>query len=127
MPNRPARTCATPACRGIAKSGARWCEPCQQRRAESGADQPRRRPRYSKAQQRQYDQQRGSAAKRGYGPSWRKIRASHLSIEPTCRRCGKPGKHVDHITPKRRGGTNDPGNLQTLCAACHGAKTAAGE
>jgi HNH endonuclease. len=33
-------------------------------------------------------------------------------------------KHVDHIIPKSQGGTDDDGNLQSLCAACHRAKTA---
>ncbi len=30
---------------------------------------------------------------------------------------------IDHITPVSRGGTNDPGNLQTLCRACNQAKS----
>jgi len=31
---------------------------------------------------------------------------------------------LDHIKPLSQGGTNDPSNLQALCACCHAAKTA---
>jgi 5-methylcytosine-specific restriction protein A len=45
-----------------------------------------------------------------------------------CRSCSKvtSGKdaHVDHIRPLEEGGRDDLANLQTLCAACHGRKTA---
>lgn len=34
--------------------------------------------------------------------------------------------HIDHIKPKKHGGTDDPGNLQVLCASCHAKKTGAG-
>ena len=46
-----------------------------------------------------------------------------------CRLCGisaKDGEHVrlevDHITPRARGGDNDPSNLWTLCFACNRGK-----
>ena len=32
------------------------------------------------------------------------------------------GLTVDHIKPKRDGGTNTMGNLRTLCDACHAAR-----
>ncbi|WP_230459834.1 HNH endonuclease [Sansalvadorimonas verongulae] len=43
-----------------------------------------------------------------------------------CKRKGviREGRHVDHITPKAAGGTDEPGNLQTLCTTCHNHKTA---
>ena len=31
---------------------------------------------------------------------------------------------IDHIKPLSQGGSNDPSNLQALCACCHAAKTA---
>lgn len=30
---------------------------------------------------------------------------------------------VDHVVPKFEGGTDDEGNLETLCRPCHTAKT----
>jgi len=45
----------------------------------------------------------------------------------TCQSCSRivHGKaaHVDHIVPLEEGGTDEDGNLQTLCDACHGVKT----
>ena len=50
----------------------------------------------------------------------------------TCQNCGagagdpdpwNPGRkirlHIDHIIPISQGGTDDPGNLRTLCSACN--------
>jgi 5-methylcytosine-specific restriction endonuclease McrA len=34
------------------------------------------------------------------------------------------GKHIDHIRPIARGGTNDPKNLQLLCPDCNRKKGA---
>ena len=65
---------------------------------------------------------RPSAAARGYGASWRLERAAHLEHEPACASCGivRADNHVDHIERLRDGGRR----LQTLCASCHGQKTA---
>lgn len=54
---------------------------------------------------------------------WRAIRAEVLRDEPDCLTCGAPARHVDHILPVSEGGTDDPANLQSLCAPCHAAKT----
>ena len=67
---------------------------------------------------------RPSAAMRGYGAEWRRIRAEHLACHPYCATCGAPGTHVDHVVARERGGTEDSGNLQTLCARHHSRKTA---
>lgn len=40
-----------------------------------------------------------------------------------CALCPMPGAEVDHITPLSRGGTDDLGNMQLLCSACHEKKT----
>jgi 5-methylcytosine-specific restriction protein A len=78
----------------------------------------------SQAPQRQYDAQRASPSKRGYGREWQKIRASHLVRFPFCCVCGAPATDVDHIIALVDGGTHDYGNLQSLCHAHHSAKTA---
>ena len=61
---------------------------------------------------------------------WRKLRRAHLAREPLCRECLKEGKvtpatDVDHIEPHR--GDKDKfwnGAKQSLCAQCHGRKSA---
>ena len=44
-----------------------------------------------------------------------------------CRACGKAGRlECDHVVPLHRGSDPyDPANLQTLCVACHVAKSRA--
>jgi len=41
----------------------------------------------------------------------------------TCQKCQAPawgrGAVVDHIVPKSKGGTDEMGNLRTLCWSCH--------
>ena len=37
----------------------------------------------------------------------------------TCRACGRPATHVDHVVPVARGGTDHPSNLRALCAGCN--------
>ena len=75
---------------------------------------------------------RPSAAARGYGYRWNtKTRRRHLQREPLCRQCKRAGqvrqaRIVDHIVPLGTpGGPGDvPSNRQSLCIACHNAKTA---
>lgn len=40
----------------------------------------------------------------------------------TCVYCGKPGRTMDHIFPKSRGGRETWGNLATACRECNGRK-----
>lgn len=46
-----------------------------------------------------------------------------------CKKCGRSPEihgvelHVDHITPKSQGGTNDISNLRTLCGDCNRGKS----
>ena len=71
-----------------------------------------------------YDQRRGSPASRGYGHSWRKLRALFLKRHPLCCVCGREATDVDHIVPKAMGGADDWSNLQALCHEHHSGKTA---
>jgi 5-methylcytosine-specific restriction endonuclease McrA len=56
---------------------------------------------------------------------WRSLRDQSLARDRyTCRQCGRPARHVDHITPIAWGGTDHPSNLRALCADCNLAKGA---
>lgn len=67
---------------------------------------------------------RPSAAKRGYGHAWRKIREEIIARDKgVCALCGKPGKEVDHVKAKVNGGEDKKQNLRVLCGACHRKKT----
>lgn len=76
------------------------------------------------------DDKPGSTTARGYGHAWARLRESILRRDNgLCQECLRNGRvalatHVDHIIPKSRGGSDDPGNLQSLCVACHKSKTA---
>jgi 5-methylcytosine-specific restriction enzyme A len=71
-----------------------------------------------------------SRHERGYGADWVKARALILERDcylcQPCQREGRvtPATAVDHIIPKAKGGTGDDYNLQSICDACHDAKTA---
>jgi 5-methylcytosine-specific restriction enzyme A len=71
-----------------------------------------------------------SRQSRGYGARWDKLRLRILARDShLCQPCLntgilKPATQVDHITPKAKGGTDDPDNLQAICDPCHKDKTA---
>ena len=72
---------------------------------------------------------RPSAARRGYGARWQRIRAAFLAAHPYCQDCGAPSAIPDHI-PSRRTlvarGVPDPDTDQYLharCQTCHNKKT----
>lgn len=71
-----------------------------------------------------------SRHQRGYGTAWDKLRKAILTRDKhLCQAClakGRPtpARHVDHIVPKAKGGTDDEANLQSLCVPCHDEKTA---
>jgi len=54
------------------------------------------------------------------------VRYQVLSRDRVCQLCGATRDddrlEVDHIIPRSRGGSNDPDNLQVLCAPCNRAK-----
>lgn len=106
MPTAAPRPCRKPGCPQTTTKG--FCE------KHRGTDT------------RQHDQHRGNSAARGYGSRWRKLRLMVLAREPLCRRCGQPATDVDHIVPKRHGGSDSMDNLQALCHAHHSMKTGRG-
>jgi 5-methylcytosine-specific restriction enzyme A len=80
---------------------------------------------------RELDRQRPSAARRGYGPRWRRARAAFLAQYPLCAACQVQGRvvpstAVDHIVPHRGDPVLfwDEANWQGLCKPCHDGKTA---
>ena len=80
---------------------------------------------------RALDRQRPSAARRGYGPRWRRARAAYLARHPLCVPCQAAGRVVsatvvDHVVPHRGSAVLfwDEANWQGLCKPCHDAKTA---
>lgn len=108
MPNRARRMCAQPGCAALAELGQTMCAA------------------HAKAR----NAQRPTAAQRGYGSRWRRVRAMFLADHPVC--CDPFGLHpervvathdVDHVVPRRRGGADIAENLQPLCRACHNHKT----
>jgi 5-methylcytosine-specific restriction protein A len=83
------------------------------------------------AVKRELDRQRPSAARRGYGSRWRRVRAAYLARHPWCVPCQaagrlKPATIVDHVVPHRGDPVLfwDEGNWAAMCKPCHDAKTA---
>ncbi len=112
--------CGWPGCPKLAEPGHRYCAE-HEKLARAGS-------------QREYDQRRGTAAQRGYGARWRRLRRMFLNAHPICAdpfgvhaKAGEvvPATDVDHIIAKRCGGTDTWENLQALCHSCHSRKTAA--
>jgi 5-methylcytosine-specific restriction protein A len=72
---------------------------------------------------------RASAAARGYGHRWRKLRRLKLNDHPMCEwtGCDRAATDVDHIRPRAQGGDDSFANLQSLCHSHHSQKTASGD
>lgn len=114
MPYRPLGPCSVRGCPGRAVRRGR----CETHAAEAEA-------RY----RAEHPDDRPSAALRGYGDRWRKIRASFLKRHRWCVVCQARGQRVeatdvDHIVARRAGGTDDENNLMALCHRHHSQKTA---
>ena len=108
MPKAAPRPCTSPLCRSYATKGGR----CDKHQPEPWKS--------SRAKSRH---------ERGYGNAWDKLREVILERDGhLCQECLRnwiytQGNHVDHITPKAEGGTDEHNNLQCLCKPCHDAKT----
>lgn len=108
MPWAPRRPCLHPGCRELIPAGTSRC------------------PEHERQERRMRETGRPSAAARGYGTAWRKLRAAILERDDyacTTPGCGAPATEVDHIIPRHQGGSDEHENLRSLCAAHHGTKT----
>ena len=82
-------------------------------------------PWINKPRARALDTARPNAYQRGYcSAGWKAARREVLLRDAyQCQMCGAcvSGKraHVDHIVPKAKGGSDEVGNLRTLCVSCH--------
>lgn len=77
------------------------------------------------------DARRGTAAARGYGARWQRVRAAYLKAHPLCVKClelgtMKAASEVDHIIPHCGDQVLmwEEKNFQSLCKSHHSAKTA---
>jgi 5-methylcytosine-specific restriction protein A len=102
MPYRAARPCTKPGCPALVRGSSSRC-PAHAKHLE-----------------------RPTSSAQGYGADWRKLRAAHLAVNPTCVACGAAAVDVDHIQAHRGNETLrlDPANLQSFCRSCHSKKTA---
>lgn len=104
MPHRLAKPCCASSCPAL--THGRFCDTHRQ------------------AEYRRQNEQRGSTRERGYAGAWFALRKQVLERDAhRCARCGGHANTVDHIVAKTAGGTDEPFNLQSLCRACHSAKT----
>ena len=107
MPVAARKPCARPGCLALLDPGVRYCK---QHTVEN-------------------EHRRKSSTARGYGYHWQaKVRPPFLAAHPLCHVCEtvglvEPATEVDHIIPKKRGGTDVWDNLQGLCRPCHSRKT----
>lgn len=98
MPQKPLSYCTNfPLCRNKTESGR--CPDCL----------------------RAAERRRGSAAKRGYGRAWERIRAAYLEKHPTCEYpdCDELATDVNHIDGCGPFGDNSDDNLEALCHPHH--------
>ncbi|MEV4767783.1 hypothetical protein [Micromonospora humida] len=104
---RALKVCATPGCPQLVRTGR-----CTTHAAQA-------------------EQQRGTAAQRGYDHRWNRRRTAYLRRNPVCRLCPAKATVADHHPTSRRDlvaqGVTDPDAdqlLRPLCASCHGRETA---
>lgn len=111
MPFRAKKFCKYPGCNELVVNG--YCDL------------------HKKQVEKKNEQQRETAAERGYDSRWNKARRIFLQHNPVCVICMKegrltPSKVVDHIIPHKGNKVLfwDKSNWQALCKRCHDKKTA---
>lgn len=115
MPTAPSRPCRRQPCPELVPpSGNGYCDAHQ-----------------AVTNERLYDRWRGTAASRGYDRAWQRVRLRALKRDQyLCQECLRQehptaAVDVDHIAPLHAAPDLrlDMDNLQSLCRACHRAKT----
>lgn len=109
MPYRPLGPCSVQGCPERAVRRGRCARHAAEAEARYRAEHPDERPNFRE---------------RGYSSKWDTLRKEFIRRHPRCVLCGGRASHVDHIVPRRQGGTDDVANLQALCWSCHSRKTA---
>lgn len=108
MPSMPPKPCSNPRCYKMASKGGR----CEDHQPEPW-----------------FSSKLKTAAERGYGYKWKKLRAKVLIRDAhLCQTCFRAGiitvaSEVDHKLNKARGGTDSMDNLESICSPCHKDKT----
>ncbi len=110
MPYKPKHPCSFPRCPELVPAGERFCT------------------KHKKQEQKRYDEQRGTAAQRGYDTRWKKYRRWYLQRYPLCvnyDECHNVATVVVHRISLSKGGDFwDSNNHQPICKSCHDRKTA---
>ena len=104
MPRRPGRRCHHPGCPELSDESY-----CPQHRVDT----------------REHDKDRATAAERGYGSVWQKVRARKMTRDPLCEDCRRKGiiREAEQVHHKDGNSSNNKNNnLESLCVPCHGAK-----
>ena len=98
MPRRAKKFCPTLGCNALVTTG--HCLSC------------------IKTTRQHQDRERGTAASRGYGANWRKLRRMKLNAEPLCEcGCEQPAELVHHRDGNASNNLWD--NLMSMAAGCH--------
>jgi 5-methylcytosine-specific restriction protein A len=115
MPPKTKRPCRHSGCAALTNDRSGYCDQHREQHVSDGWQ------RHTGGKSRQ---------QRGYGRPWEIRRArilmrdNYACQEHRRMKLAAVATHVDHIKPKAHGGTDDDDNLESLCAACHRAKTA---
>lgn len=112
MPTRAHRVCAEHGCSLLVRGTGNRCM------RHEAAYQQKERARIARLP-------KGPGAAHYRSAAWRQLRRRILQRDPICRACGRAkATDVDHVLPRRAGGTDHESNLIGLCHPCHSRKTA---
>ena len=119
--------CASAGCFASVDQPRSFCQAHQAEQRERDARRRERERLHMTEAFAKHKSQHPEQAKVWTSARWKVLRREQLAREPMCKMCGRLATSVDHIIPHR----GDPDfaynadNLQSLCHACHNAKTRA--